>query len=104
GVRLDRLVAAAVAGRPQPLGLEAEALADQGGVQRGDVCGDGGHAVLAAAHRDVPVALRVLVAAGLAARIGLRDRGGTGVVPFLGARAVEIRQALAEEAVRLSTL
>ena len=104
GVGLDGLVAAAVAGGAQALRLEREALADQRGVQCGDVRRDRGHAVLAATHGHVSVAPGVLVAASLAVRVGERDRGGAGVGPLLGACAVEVGQALAEQTVRLTAL
>src|SRR5699024_2244665 len=99
-----RLVASPVAGCTQPLGLVGEALPDQRGVEGAHAGGDGGHPVLPAPHGDVALLPCLLVTTLLPVGIGGGDRGGGGVVPRLGARAVEVGQAAGELSIRLEAL
>ena len=88
----------------QTLGLQRETLADQRRIQRREVRGERGHAMLPAPHLHMPLPLRDLVTTRFPLRVGQRDRRSTGVVPLLRPGTIEIRQTLPQQPIRLPPL
>ena len=95
-------VAVAVAGGAAALGLAVQAAVELLGVEGREPCREGRHPVLTGGHGDVPVPVRPSVPERGPFGIELPGDGRHGVAPAAGARAVHLRQALAEDPVHLS--